>query len=49
MSDDKSSDWGNEMDREEHLNTYRLFLTLGKWSIIVVSVILLFLLLAVYH
>ena len=50
MSDDQNAqEWGGEMNRPEHENTYEAFLSYTKWTSIVVTGILLFLLFFVYE
>lgn len=45
----ENQDWGDEMDRSEHEQTYDAFLTYTKHSIVVLTAILLFLLVFVYN
>lgn len=50
MSDNPSSqDWGKEMNRPEHEQTYEAFLNYSKWLTIGICGILLFLLFFVYQ
>lgn len=46
--DTKKTEWGAPMAREEHKDTYTLFLSLTKWVCVGVAAILLFLVAVVY-
>ena len=49
MNDQNDShNWGDEMDRDEHVTTYDAFLKYSKWGSVAVVAILLFLLVFVY-
>jgi len=49
MNDQNDShNWGDEMDRDEHVTTYDAFLNYSKWGSAAVVAILLFLLVFVY-
>jgi len=45
----ENQDWGEEMDRSEHEQTYDAFLAYTKHSVVVLTAILLFLLVFVYN
>jgi hypothetical protein len=45
---EQSQDWGQEMDRSEHEETYEAFLNYSKYSLIVITLIMLGLLVFVY-
>lgn len=50
MADNNNSqNWGDEMDRPEHEQTYDAFLAYTKWACIGIAAILLFLLVFVYQ
>lgn len=44
-----SQNWGEEMNRPEHEQTYEAFLGYTKWISVVIAAILVFLLLFVYE
>jgi|SaaInl5LU_22_DNA_1037371.scaffolds.fasta_scaffold18911_4 hypothetical protein len=46
---EQSQDWGQEMDRSEHEETYVSFLNYSKYSLIAITVIMLALLVFVYN
>ncbi len=50
MSEEQNSqEWGQEMDRSEHENTFSAFITMSKWGTVAVTLILLGLLIFVYN
>ncbi len=43
VEDNTSTDWGKEMDADEHIQTYDKFIQFSKWGTIICSAIVLWL------
>lgn len=48
VEDNSSTDWGKEMDADEHIQTYDKFIQFSKWGTIICSAIVLWLILFVF-